>query len=338
MKHFIPSAFICAALLAFGTGGVARAEQTQIHGFVDAAVFYDLADPSWEFGLDQVEIDVEHGASDKTSLRADLEWVREGEEHVAQVEQAYMTYAAAFGWAFTLGKFNAPIGLELVDAPDMYQYSHSLVFDFGLPTNLTGLLVSHDFGRGVDLVAHVSNGWDRETASANLTYGARLGYARGGFTGGVAALSGREEFEPEAETDPLLSLTRTVFDADLSYQTGAWLFGGEVNLGSAKSGGEVESDWLGVLVMSHVEFEAGFGLTLRYDTFDDQDGFAFGTVDGEAQLRQSITVAPTYEVDEGFVALLELRIDLSDQDAFVDRDGEPVGSATSIAFETTYAW
>jgi hypothetical protein len=30
---------------------------------------------------------------------------------------------------FSMGKFNAPIGFEAVDAPDMYQFSHSLRID-----------------------------------------------------------------------------------------------------------------------------------------------------------------------------------------------------------------
>ncbi len=324
------------ALVPWGSASFALAQETQIRGFVDAAVFFDFASPNAEFGLDQVEIDVEHQASEKTSLRADLEWVRDGATHVAQIEQGYMTYAPRAGWAFGLGKFNAPIGFELLDAPDMYQYSHSLVFDFGLPTNLTGLFVTRDLGRGVDLVAHVSNGWDRETAGPNFTYGGRLGFTRGGFGGGVSAISGREEFDSE-DASPT-ALTRTVFDVDLSYLTGAWRFGGEVNLGSAESTGEIESDWVGFLVMTHVEFDAGFGLTLRYDAFDDRDGFAFGVVEGESQFRQSITFAPTFALDEGFGAFVELRVDLSDQDAFADRDGEAVASSTFAAFEMTYAW
>ncbi|MCH7859583.1 MAG: hypothetical protein IID14_07795 [Candidatus Marinimicrobia bacterium] len=40
--------------------------------------------------------------------------------------------------SITIEKFSASIRFELLDAPDMYQYSHSLVFDDALPTNLRG--------------------------------------------------------------------------------------------------------------------------------------------------------------------------------------------------------
>ena len=35
---------------------------------------------------------------------------------------------------------------------------------------------------------------------------------------------------------------------------------------------------------------------------------------------------------------MELRIDTSDQDAFLDADGEPTDTTTSLAFEMTYSW
>ena len=68
-------------------------------------------------------------------------------------EQGYVTRSRAGSQdlegnypILTFGKFNAPIGFELLDAPDMYQYSHSLVFSRGLPTNLTGAMLAMDLG------------------------------------------------------------------------------------------------------------------------------------------------------------------------------------------------
>jgi hypothetical protein len=330
---------LIAAVLAVAAG--ALAQETEITGFADASYFYDTAAKNGEFGLDQVEIDIIHQASAKTLVRADLEWVKNGETFDAQVEQAFMTYTCNGGWDFTFGKFNAPIGFELLDPVDMYQFSHALVFDYGLPGNLTGAAVGRAFGPGLDIVAYVSNGWDRNTmAGANVTWGGRLGYTNNGFAGGVSAISGKEEDLAEEEADPT-AFTRTVFDVDLSYETGIWLFGGEYNQGKVTTpidGEDVDQEWNGFLLMTHVNYASWTGLTVRYDTFDDKDGYAFGPVGEENQQVHSFTISPTFTLDENFGALVELRIDKSDQDAFLDSDGEATDTRTTVAFEMTYSW
>lgn len=313
--------------------GVAAAGPTTISGFVDASWVWETAAENGEFGLDQVEIDIEHQASDRTFMRADLEWVKNGEEFEARAEQAFMTYVPRCGWAFTLGKFNAPIGFELLDAPDMYQFSHSLVFDFGLPTNLTGFSVGKDLGQGFDLLAYGVNGWDQNTEpNANVTWGGRLGYGREGFVGGLSAISGKEQHAAPAP------FTRTVLDMDLSYELPGWVLGAEVNRGAVTLADDTDLEWLAFLVMAHHDFNDWAGLTVRVDQFDDTDGWAFGTVGGEPQVRRSFTLAPTFVLDDGFGALFELRIDTSDQDAFLDGDGEPTDVMTTVAFEMTYVW
>jgi len=185
----------------------------------------------------------------------------------------------------------------------------------------------------MDLVAYAVNGWDRQTADANVTWGGRFGYQREGFSGGLSAISGKE-----MDADAGLPFTRTVFDADLSYLAGAWIFGGEFNRGHVSLPADGEADWTAFLVMGHVDFNGWSGLTLRYDWFDDGDAWVFSTVGGEVQTRRSFTVAPTFVLDEGFGALVELRVDKSDQDAFVDGDGEPTDTAVSVAVEMTYSW
>lgn len=329
MRKTILTLALVALAAAAGAG-----EAPLITGFADASYLYDANAEQGEFGVDQVEVDLEHQAGERTLVRADLEWVKDGEDFVAQVEQAYMAYTCGGGYTFTFGKFNAPIGFELLDAPDMYQFSHALVFDYGLPTNLTGFSVACDLGEAFDVVAYGVNGWDaNEAKGKNLTYGGRLGYAAPcGATAGVSAISGKEE------DDASSSFTRTVLDVDLGFEKGAWLFGGEFNRGKVTLADDSEQEWSGFLVMTRYAANEWLGFTVRYDRFDDGDGYAFGDVGGEFQTRQAITLAPTFVPDDGFGALLELRLDTSDRDAFVDADGEPADGSTAIAFEMTYSW
>lgn len=321
---------IAMVLVAASAAG---AQDLTLSGFVDAAWFYDAPARAGEFGVDQVEVDLEHHAGERSLVRADLEWLKDGEGYLAQVEQAFMTCNFVNGWALSFGKFNAPIGVEALDPTDMFQYSHSLLFTWAAPTNLTGLKLARDLGGGVDVQAHLSNGWDRATADKHVTGGGRLGLVRGGFSGGVSAISGREDLEGGA-SDPL---TRTVVDSDLTLLTGAWRLCGEVNYGDVTmTAGDAQ--WLGLLLMGHVDFSEKAGLTIRLDQIDDQDGYLFGSVAGEFQTRRSLTVAPTFVLDDGLGALAELRVDFSDRDAFTDSDGVPTDSAVSFALEMTYGW
>ena len=332
---------ITVAVLAVAAGAFAgdTPEPTAISGFVDASYARDLTAGEGEFGLDQVEVDIIHQASAGIMLRADLEWIKDGEEHVAQVEQGFVAYTIQTGWRFTFGKFNAPIGFELLDPPDMYQYSHALVFDYGLPTNLTGLAVSRDLGHGLDLVAHVSNGWDADAATGkHVTWGGRLGFSRGGFSGGLSGISGREDRDDDGQADPL-SFKRTVVDVDLKLERGSWVFGGELNQGRVTlSGADASRDWFGMMVMSHVGFSSWAGLTLRYGRFDDGDGWALPEVDGQPQTIESFTLCPTFTLHEGLGVLVEARFDRSDRDGFSDADGRPTDHRTVIAFEATFSW
>lgn len=323
---------LIATLCLLATPVLADEATTVIGGFADASYVYDANAAAGEFGLDQAELDVTHRAGAKTVVRADLEWIKDGNDFVAQVEQAYLAYTCNAGATFTLGRFNAPIGFELVDPNEMYQYSHSLVFTYGLPVNLTGAMVHKDFGGGFDARAYGVNGWDvNDETNKVLTWGGRLGFTRNAFAAGASAISGEEADDTGFEFD------RTVLDVDLSYKPAGWVFGADINSGKVEAGG-TEQTWLGFLVMAHRDFNNWAGLTVRYDYFDDKDGYAFGLVGSEAQARTAIAVAPTFVLDEGFGALVEVRLDMSDQDAFTDADGEATDSALTVAAEMTYSW
>ncbi len=155
-------------------------------GFVDGAYFNDAnANPdSGEFNgfsLDQVEVDLQKPLGEKGFVRADIEYVNgaDPQNAIDYLEQGYMQYNFPVSdktLEVMFGKFNAPIGYELLDPVDMYQYSHSEVFTYGLPTNLTGLKGYMSFCEKLDLHAYVVNGWDNNAENNDaITFGGRLG-------------------------------------------------------------------------------------------------------------------------------------------------------------------
>lgn len=316
----------------------ASAEDTAIKfsGFVDAS-FVDADSSAGTFTLDQVEIDIQKKIDEKLAIRADLNYLAGGASTFDDiVEQGYVTYNldAGNGVLFTFGKFNAPIGFELLDPVDMYQFSHSLVFDFGLPTNLTGVMGSYAFTDMVDLSLYVVNGWDNNADNnTGKTVGGRLGITPvKGVNVGFSAISGVVETAGNTED------RRTVYDIDLTVKAIDRLtIGGELNIGtedkaSAVTAGE-DAEWTAFLVMAHYDITDRYGITARYDNFDDKDGARLGNSMKERQ--QSYTIAPTVVLGNGAGLIVEYRHDRSSEKVFKSGTED---SKDTVAVEFTYSF
>ena len=334
-------ALALAALVAAGApparaaGEDAASVAVEVHGFVDASYAGNVDLRRDTFGVDQAEVDLTRSDGERWALRADLEWVKDGDDWVAAVEQGYLDYMppGAPALTFTVGRFNAPIGFELLDPPDMYQFSHALVFDYGLPSNLTGLMVAATPGKSLDIRGYVVNGWDNNDLGSKgpKTAGGRVGWSFGNAAMmEVSALSGSQD---GGTADDPTTLDRTVFDLDVKVTpVDGLVLGAEANHGTVDVAGS-GADWTAFMVMAHRDFCSWAGLTGRFDWFDDPDAVVFEA--GIAQTRTAITVAPTFVLGDGLGALVEVRMDQSSEDVFADSDGAPKGSTTSVAFEVT---
>lgn len=333
---------ILSLLVALAAVAAQADDTTGISGFVDASWSMDANSETRTFGLDQMELDVVRAVGDGVVLRADLEWVKDGDGWAQDVEQGFLAASPEFlhGAVFTLGKFNAPIGFELLDAPDMYQFSHALVFDYGLPTNLTGGMLARQLTSVIDVSAYWVNGWDANQAGGDSpkTFGGRVGYSLGEKGGlGVSMITGKEIDAGTDVDDPAddFEFDRTVIDVDLTLTPAdGWLFGGEFNKGTYEADA-VESEWTGLLVMANRTINEWLGLTVRFDWLDDPDGFVFGN---GADTRTAFTVAPTFVLGDGLGALVEIRQDMSDGMIWTDADGAATDSALTAAFEMTYTF
>lgn len=328
----LTAAVLAALALAWAATAPAQTAPAEFSGFVDAGWSGNLDLRDDAFTVNQAEVDVARAWNEQGDLRLDLEWVHDGTVWTTALEQAWLSWRLpGRAAAVTLGKFNAPIGWELPDAPDMLQFSHGQLFTYCAPTNLTGLMFASPLGAaGGDLKVYAANGWDQDVeANGVKTFGGRLGWAVAGRGGlGLSVISG--------EDDPGQSVKRTVVDVDATFTPSERLtLGAEFSLGSLDDGA-ADAGWTGFMVMAHAKLNATLGLTGRFDTLDDADDAIFGA--GTGQRRSSLTVAPVLALGDGMRALAELRFDMSDEDVFVDRDGAAKGSTTSAAFTMTYGF
>lgn len=263
------------ALLASSVFLSALGGQTvTISGFVDGSIAIPTASPiNPRFSLDVAEIDFEKQIDEGISLRVDVDILIDS----AELEQAYVSF-----WGISFGKFNAPIGFEMIDAPDMYQFSHSLVFDYALPLNLTGISYSRDFTQDIQFIGYVVNSDDiGPNLGDNPILGGRLGY--GGIAGVEAGLSaifkGGLSAIFKGDGENIID-----FDATITRMEKVTI-GLEVNQGGFGPGE------LGYLLM--VNWTSGrFGVTFRQDQL------------GEAG---TTTISPSFSIAEGALILFEYR-------------------------------
>ena len=347
-----------------------------ISGFVDASFFYDDDADTNTFGLDQTEINISKEITDWASLRFDLQHFPSGTRDVSGgtsaatfptptssltgatitdddvIEQGYLTLTApgGEGLTFTFGKFNAPIGFELLDPVDMYQFSHALVFNLGIPTNLVGAMFSTSFiGNMLDISFYVVNGWDNEPdTNKDKTFGGRIGVTpTKGLNFGISGITGKDG----SGGAPGVPDTLTVIDIDGTITVIPNLtLGMELNKGWDEQAPGINTDdeeWWGFLLMGHYDYTEWGGITLRYDYFDDDDlGTRLVTTRAAAAIaagitsdtRQAITISPTFVIAEGFGVLFEYRYDFSNKNVFIDSKGVLDDNNSTIAFEMTYAF
>ncbi|MFQ5559775.1 MAG: outer membrane beta-barrel protein [Nitrospinota bacterium] len=330
----VPVFIFCMAGLSFSDG-----LSVEISGFVDTSYSDTSSSDISTFSLDQVEVDLKKEVKGVGTVRADLNYstLTSPTSTDDVLEQGFVTIEK-FPVTVMVGKFNAPIGFELLDAPEMYQFSHAMVFDFGLPSNLTGINFSGGFSM-FDVNVYYVNGWDLiSDDNKEKTVGGRLGLDLGEVAHlGVSYISGKEGADT-ALADPL---SLNVFDVDLTITPFSRLtFGAEFNSGVHKGMSAVKpgdnAEWTAYLFMGHYDFNDEFGFTIRYDAFDDKDGARLGGMVKEK--RNSYTVASTFSVGEGFAGLIEYRRTTSDQNVFTDSSGAPEDSGSSLAAELTYTF
>ncbi len=289
----------------------ARADDTgpvvTLSGFVDSSLSYTftpkaLADQGLVIGLDQVELDIDVAAGGSLQLRVDLEFLPSAMLNAADgpvamydriVEQAYGVYTIGQSeWFVRAGKWNAPIGFEVIDPTGLWQWSHGLLFSLATPANLTGVSFGWA-GESTAVQLWVSNDWDEPATYKHASLGGRFQQA----LGAAGAIGVSATFGKLAEADPKLML-----DVDLTLGFGDFKLGAEFNFGSQ---GDASS--IGALIALNYAFTDAFSMTLRGDYLDRE-------IIGSQYKGASATLAGLLNLTQGFDLIAELRADFPDGD------------------------
>lgn len=280
---------------------------------------------------------------------------------VVRAREAYGFYQTDGGkFKVLAGKFYAPIGFELADPPDLYQFSNSLVFANMIPTELVGIMGVAQLTDTIDVKLYTSGPWDNDQAALQFgdkNIGTRVGFSLGDLGGfGVSAIGG-------PQGTPGLHRAAIDVDASLTPAEGL-LIGAEVNANmygqfygnvvtDAVSGDIVGGDKkgyampIGFLVMTNYTFTDWFNLTLRYDMVKDAavgkniakevPGAPLFGLDakGKEITLSSVTVGPNFHLTDGWDVFTEVRYDMASSEVFLV-DGTAEKGLLSTAAELIY--
>ena len=246
------------------------------------------------------------------------------------VTQAFLQYA---GGPLTLiaGKFVTLQGSEVIWSPTNPNASRSILFG-AIPFTHTGVRATWAVSDTVSLIAGVNNGWDQLT-DANKGKTVELGATLNPIKPLSITLSG---YSGQEVTSATTNGTRTSINAVASYTIIDPLSVGLEVLSVSQEnagGGTTKQKYSGVAGYVTYMFTPKFRGVIRAESFDDKDGFKFGTASTK---YKEVTLTGSFLASDSFEARVEGRRDQATNTVFTDYAGVASKTMTSIALQGLY--
>lgn len=241
------------------------------------------------------------------------------------VLQAYASYVAPIGHGLTLefGKFYTPVGAEVIETKDNFNYSRGWLFTYG-PYYHTGLRAKYTVNDKVALTGFLLNGWDNVFENnvgrnAGKTVGAQISltptkkfaitqtYLAGPEAplANVPAASARDSWRHIADT------VATVYVTEKFSLLGNFVYGRDGD-NAGKRG-----SWAGFAGYFKYAFNDKLAFSPRFEVLRDERGLRTGT----AQTVKDITLTQEFKLLNNFITWLEYRRDFSNQRFFTNAAG-----------------
>jgi hypothetical protein len=324
--------------------------KVQVTGFVDLYYGYNSnkVDPALRtfdvqhnaFSLSLAEVAFAKGVStdSRVGFRIDLDFGKtadlvaafepeeNGVEIYKHIQQAYVSVLAGEKVQLDFGKFVTPIGAEVIESQDNWNYTRSVLFGYAIPFYHTGVRATFNASSKLALSGFVLNGWNNSSEINDGTPCLALG-ATFKPTDKITWLANFMSGPELAGEDPP---SRNLFDTTLTVSLSPKLS----LMGNLDYGSEGDASWWGIAAYAKYQVRPSWALVGRYEYLDDTDGgfMTFGTK------AQSITVTSDHTIAGALKARLEYRTDFADEDIFEKDDGSPKGSQTTLTVGLVYAF
>jgi hypothetical protein len=250
------------------------------------------------------------------------------------LQQAYISLNAPVGidnLSFTIGKFVTLLGYELIESWDNLNTSRSYLFGYAIPFTHTGILGNYALNDELDFSLGVVNGWDNADDNNDAkTVLARIGInPTDKLSLGITGIHGAEQTANN-------SAKRTVVDLVATLQaTDKLTLGLNYDHGYEEDGLAVDRNatWEGIAGYAHYQLSDRWGLALRGEYFDDDEGVRTGTV----QELWEVTLTNDYKIYDNLLLRLEYRHDESNTKSFTEKTTS-VDTQETVSMELVYSF
>jgi hypothetical protein len=268
-------------------------------------------------------IDVGFGKT--ADLVAAFEPEENGQGIYKNIQQAYLTGLVGEKLTLDLGKFVTPIGAEVIESQDNWNYSRSVLFGYAIPFYHTGVRGTYAASSKLSVQGLVLNGWNNSSTINDGRPG--LGFGATVKPNGNVTWIGNLMFGPEAPgPDPD---TRYLFDTTLTVALNP-----KVSvMGNFDYGTEGATKWWGLAAYAKLQATDKWALAGRFEYLDDTEG-GFMTI---GQKAQTYTLTSDHKVAGDLKVRLEYRLDRAD-DFFVKDDGRTTSSQSAFVVGVVYVF
>jgi hypothetical protein len=223
--------------------------------------------------------------------------------------EAYGSYLAPLGKGLQIdfGKFVTPVGAEVIESKDDWNYSRGLLFTYAIPFYHFGLRAKYTFSPKYSLTGIMTNGWNNIVGNnTGKTYGFSFAWTpnrKWSVTQGYLARP--EEFMNTSNY-------RQMFDTVVSYNVTSKLSlmtNYDYGRGDRMAAFPNPVWWTGVAGYLRYQFNDKWAYATRYEYYNDHFGFTTGT----AQRVNEFTETFERKVGGGLISRLEYRRDMSNR-------------------------
>jgi len=230
------------------------------------------------------------------------------------LEQAFLSIKPpkAKGFELDFGKFVTSAGAEVIEAKDNWNYSRSLLFVNAIPYWHFGARTSMPVSKSETIGFQLVNGWN----NVSKTNGGLTGAFTSAYVKPKASWFLNYYVGPENAntTSGLRNLIDTTLLLTPPGKVNAYVnfdYGQNTDAIAAQ-GDTLTHHWDGVAVAAHVQATAKNAVAMRFEYFNDPDGFQTGT----AQHLYEGTFTYEYKWTEGALTRIEYRGDVSNVNFF----------------------
>ena len=319
-----------------------------VTGFVDVYYLYNFnkVDPALRsfdvqhnaFSLSLVEVAFAKGVTSdsRVGFRVDLDFGKtadlvaayepeeDGKDIYKHIQQAYVSVLAGSKLQLDAGKFVTPLGAEVIESQDNWNYSRSVLFGYAIPFYHMGLRATLPVSDKLSFAGYLVNGWNNSSEihgdfpcvglTATLKPSPMLTWIAN-YMGGTETEGGD---------------TRHIFDTTLTVNAT-----GKLSLqANYDYGKEGDTTWWGVAAYAKLQAKPSWALVARYEYLDDTDG-GFMTI---GQKAQTLTLTSDHLIAGGLKLRLEYRGDFTDNAFFSDDSGDTKHSQHAVLAGVVYTF